>query len=390
MADANRFLIVGAGLTGAVIARLLADAGHASDVIDEADHVAGHCHTSLDPETGIMVHRFGPHTLHSDKPEIWAFVERFTDIYPYNHRKQAWAGGKVYPMPINLTTLSDFFGQQFTPESARAFVQAQATPLDQEPRNFEEAGLSRIGRALYEAFYRGYTIKQWGRQPSEIPAFVFGRLPIHFENDRNVYHHGKQGQPTEGYTEMVARMLDHPLISVTLRRPYEAKTDADSHRHVFYSGPIDRFFDWRYGRLAYRTLDFELKRERGTFQACGTVNYCDIDVPYTRVAEHKHFWPWKRYDNTIYSVEYSREAGEDDTPFYPVPLIAENERYQNYVALAKEQAGVSFVGRLGTYRYLDMDVAIGEAMDAAGKTLAALNGGGTIPAFFVQNLRKHG
>lgn len=389
MTSSPRFLVVGAGLTGATIARILADAGFGSDVIEETDHVAGHCHTSRDDQTGIMMHRHGPHTLHSDKDAIWAFLERFATIHPYKHRKQAWAEGRLFPMPINLQTLCAFFEQDFTPETARAFLSEQALPIDGEPQTFEEAGLSRVGPRLYNAFYRGYTIKQWGRQPGELPAFVFGRLPIRFESDRNVYHHGRQGQPVGGYTAMVERMLDHPAIRVTLGRAFDPAADRSAYHHVFYSGPIDRFFEWRLGRLAYRTLDFEVERGTGLFQDCGTVNYCDLETPWTRVCEHKHFSPWEEHAQTVYSREFSREATPRDAPYYPIPLAGENTRYGSYVDLAQAQSGVSFVGRLGTYRYLDMDVAIGEAMDAAQATLAALSTGLPLPAFFVRDLSGH-
>jgi UDP-galactopyranose mutase len=384
--DTPRFLIVGAGLTGAVIARQLAEAGLHCKVIDELGHVAGHCHTSRDPETGILVHRFGPHTLHSDRLEIWNFVERFVEIHPYRHRKQAWVRGQLLPIPINLQTINEFFGQNLTAEEAPEFLRRQAEPLPHPPRNFEEAALSTVGRKLYEGFYRGYTTKQWGRDPTEIPAFVFRRLPVHFGTDRNVFHHARQGQPVGGYTHLVERMLDHANIDVQTGCTFDAAFDRTPYRHLFYSGPIDRYFDRRLGRLPYRTLDFEHARGDGEFQSCGTVNYCDVDTPYTRVAEHKHFWAWERNDRTIYSFEYARECGPRDTPYYPVPSIRRNRAFEDYVALARTEPGVSFVGRLGTYRYIDMDVAIGDAMDAARRTIEAMRTAAPIPAFFVDPL----
>jgi UDP-galactopyranose mutase len=387
--DAPRFLIVGAGLTGAVIGRQLADAGCVCDIYDEVDHVAGHCHTAYDRETGILVHQFGPHTLHTDKTEIWQFLERFVEIYPYRHKKQAWAGGRIYPIPINLQTINEFFGVNLTAAEAPEFLRRQAEPLDRPPQNFEEAGLAAIGRRLYDAFYRGYTIKQWGRDPTELPAFVFGRLPVHFGDDRNVFHHARQGQPVGGYTHMVERMLDHPNIHVHLGRSFDGAFDRGTYRHLFYSGPIDRFFDWRFGRLAYRTLDFKLEKREGEFQSCGTVNYCDIDVPYTRVAEHKHFWPWEKHDDTVISYEFSRECGPGDTPYYPIRLTKSDNRFAQYVELAPSARDVSFVGRLGTYRYIDMDVAIGDAMTAGQRAIEALRTGAPIPTFFVEPLALH-
>ena len=199
----KRFLIAGAGLTGATIARKLAEAGFDCDVFEELDHVAGNCHTARDEETGIMVHQFGPHTLHTDKLEIWDFLKRFVEIYPYFHTKQAWAGGHVYPFPINLQTLNKFFDETLSAHEVPDFLKSQADSLNHAPTNFEEAALSTVGRKLYEAFYRGYTIKQWGRDPKELPPFIFRRLPVHSGNDQNVFHHKQQGQPVGGYTHMV-------------------------------------------------------------------------------------------------------------------------------------------------------------------------------------------
>lgn len=384
-----RFLIVGAGLTGSVIARILAEAGHDCVIYERDGHVAGNCHTAADPETGILVHQYGPHTLHTDNQDIWTFLERFTQFHPYRHRKQAWAQGKLYPFPINLDAINQFFGTSLTVDTVQDFFDEQAVQLDHAPRNFEEAALSAIGPNLYEAFYHGYTTKQWGRSADELPAFIFRRLPVHMSKDSNVFHHTKQGQPREGYTKMVENILDHDNIELVLNRPFEIGNDQDGFDHVFYSGAIDHFFDCRLGRLAYRTLDFEHAYRDGQFQDCGTVNYCDLNVPYTRVVEHKHFWPAQKHERTVISYEYSRECGPDDKPYYPIRLTKDNLLYEDYVALAKQEPNVSFVGRLGTYRYLDMDVAIGEAMNAAEGTIAAINGECPIPTFFVDTNTPH-
>lgn len=377
------FLIIGAGLSGAVVARLLAEEGHRCDIFEKEAHVAGHCHTSRDAETGIMVHRFGPHTLHTDNEEIWSFLERFVEIYPYSHRKQAWAGGRLYPFPINLQAINQFFERDMTADEAREYIAQQAVQFSDAPRNFEEAGLASVGPGLYNAFYKGYTRKQWGREPTDLPAFIFRRLPVHLTDDRNVFHHKKQGQPVGGYTHMVERMLDHPLIRVFLNRRFTPDTDREVYDHLFYSGPIDEYFNWRLGRLAYRSLTFETERRAQTFQSCGTVNYCDEEVPFTRVAEHKHFWPFETFEETVITYEFSHECGAGDTPFYPIKLADCKRLYEEYVSLARMEANVSFIGRLGTYRYLDMDVAIGEAMNAAKATLHAIEEQAVIPCMFV-------
>ncbi len=386
--DAPRILIVGAGLSGAVLARVLADGGLRSVVFEERPYVGGHCHTSRDRQTGVMVHRHGPHTLHTDDESIWAFVERFATIYPYRHVKFAKVGDELFPLPINLETLSQFFGRELTPVNARRLVAEEAAASGRDtsspPENFEEAALSAIGRRLYEAFYRGYTIKQWGLEPRELPAYVFGRVPIRFDHDRNYFHHTRQGQPVGGFTAMVKKILDHPNIDLRLSRTFDASSDRSAFRHVFYSGPIDRFFGWRHGRLAYRTLRFEDEYLTGDVQGCAVINYCDAAVPYTRVTEHKHFSGWETHEGTVLSYEYAADCGPDDTPYYPIRLVRERAVFSKYASEAEATRGVTFIGRLGTYRYIDMDVAIREAMEAGVATLAGLRDGAEMPAFFVK------
>ena len=386
--DIPRILIVGAGLSGAVLARVLAENDCRCDVFEEQGFVAGHCHTVRDRDTGVLIHRHGPHTLHTDDADCWRFVERFTEIYPYRHVKRARVGAELYPLPINLQTLNQFFRRALSPDEARALVAQEAAEaaagLPATPTNFEEAGLLKIGRRLYEAFYRGYTIKQWGIEPRRLPVAVFARLPIRFDYNQNYFHHDRQGQPVGGYTAMVDRMLDHANIAVTLGRAYGQHDDHSIYRHVFYSGPIDRYFDWRHGRLGYRTLRFEDRRFAGDAQGCAVINYCDEDVPFTRVTEHKHFSPWEKPTASVVSYEYSADCKPGEVPAYPLRLTGDRSLLDRYVASAKAVPGLSFVGRLGTYRYIDMDAAIREAMRAAETTLAALRSDAPIPTFFVE------
>jgi UDP-galactopyranose mutase len=385
--DAPRFLIVGAGISGAVLARVLAEAGGRCDVFEERTHVAGHCHTERDRETGVLVHRHGPHTLHSDSERVWEFLERFTAIHPYRHTKWACVGGELYPFPISLRTLSQFYGRPLGPDEARGLVAAdarEAWPDDSRaPSDFEEAALSRIGRPLYEAFYRGYTIKQWGRDPRQLPASTFSRLPVRFDEDDNYFHHDRQGQPVGGFTAMVERMLDHENIAVHQGRSFSSRTAVAGYHHVFYSGAIDRYFDWKHGRLAYRTLRFDEERGRGTLQERAVINYCDAEVPFTRVTEHKHFSEWENPELTVRSFEYSSDCQPGDTPYYPLRLASDRNCLDAYIATAKATSGVSFIGRLGTYRYIDMDVAISEAMDVAAAAMLAWRQEQAIPTFFV-------
>ena len=378
-----KFLIVGAGLTGAVIARILADEGHKCLVLEEADFVAGNCHTKNDKKTGILMHCFGPHTLHSDNQEVWNFLERFIEIYPYQHRKQAWVNGKIYPFPINLTAINRFFGTDFDSKEAAHFLAEQASVYATDnPINFEQAALASVGQDLYEGYYKGYTKKQWGRNPTDLPPFVFRRLPVHLDNESNVFHHAKQGQPIGGYTLMVERMLDHPNIQVKTKVAFDKRFDTSQYAHIFYSGPIDRYFNWYHGYLPYRTLDFRHEHHFGLYQKCGTVNYCDEKVPYTRIVEHKHFWSWESHKNTVITYEFPRECQPGDRPYYPIRLNERSPLFEKYVKMAEEEPNISFVGRLGTYRYLDMDKAISEAIHSAHITLEALEEKIQIPTFF--------
>lgn len=374
MRGEERICCVGAGLSGAVIARVLAEHGYAVLVAEARGHIAGNCHTERDPATGVMVHRYGPHIFHTDNEKVWRFICRFGDMRPYVHRVKAIAGGRVYSLPINLHTINQFFDTCMSPKEARAFLQSQARSEISTPRNFEEQALALIGERLYVAFFRGYTKKQWGREPSTLPASVLKRLPVRFNYEDSYFDHRYQAIPAEGYTNIVARILDHPLIELRCNCSFEELTE--TFRHVFWSGPIDRWFGERAGRLAYRTLDFERIETDGDFQGTAVMNYCDETVPFTRISEHKHFTPWEKehLPRTVAFREYAREAGPSDIPFYPVRLAEEERQLAAYVSLAWQSKGVTFVGRLGTYRYLDMDQAIAEAIavgEAAAEQFAA-------------------
>lgn len=369
-------LIVGAGLSGAVIARQLAEAGQACRVIDSRDHVAGNCHTARDPATGVMVHTYGPHIFHTDDEPVWNFVNRFAAFEPFRHQVRSTVNDQVYSMPVNLLTINQFFGKALSPDQARDLIASKTEGGNTPPVSFEDQALRFMGRQLYDAFFRGYTEKQWGCPPDQLPASILKRLPLRFNYDDNYFFHRFQGMPRDGYTPMVSAILDHPLIDVRLDTYYH-RDMADSAGHVFWSGSLDGYFDYRLGRLAYRTLDFEHFTHHGDFQGCAVMNYGDRHVPFTRITEHKHFSPWEAHEDSICSRESSRTAGPDDIPYYPVRLVQDKALLSDYVNLARNTTGVTFVGRLGTYRYLDMDVSIREAMDVAQVHLAQ----GAAPAF---------
>ncbi|MCT4331340.1 UDP-galactopyranose mutase [Paracoccus sp. YLB-12] len=375
-----QILLVGAGLSGAVIGRKLAEAGHSCRIIDARSHIGGNCHTERDADTGVMMHVYGPHIFHTDDQEVWNYVNGFAEFLPFQNRVKSTTQGAVYSLPINLLTINQFFGKTMRPDEARDFIAGQADRTIEDPQNFEEQALRFVGRDLYEAFFKGYTEKQWGCAPTELPASILKRLPVRFNYDDNYFFHRFQGMPKDGYTPMIAAIMDHPNITVQLDTPYSADMTATVD-HVFWSGPLDGFFGYDLGRLGYRTLDFERFTHDGDYQGCAVMNYGDRDVPWTRITEHKHFSPWEIHDGSVCYREYSRAAGPQDIPYYPIRLVKEKALLADYIARARATEGVTFVGRLGTYRYLDMDVTIREAMDTADAFLNCARRGTAPPAF---------
>lgn len=373
-------LIVGAGFSGAVIARELAEAGYKITVFEKRHHVAGNCHTEIDPETGVMVHVHGPHIFHTDDNEVWNYVNNYAEFMPYICQVKATTKGNVYSLPINLLTINQFFNKTFSPKEAEEFIKTLSEPVA-EIKSFEDQALHFLGRDLYEAFFQGYPLKQWGLHPSVLPASILKRLPVRFSYNDNYFNHRHQGIPRTGYTTLIEKIFKHDNISVNLGRNLEAG-DADLYDHVFYSGPLDEWFGHRAGRLGYRTLRFEASRHSGDYQGCAVMSYPDEDVPYTRVTEHKHFTPWENHEKTVVFHEYSSYCRPGDTPYYPIRLVDEKAMLSDYIELARQEKNVSFVGRLATYRYLDMDVTVGEALRAAREFLNLDRHDRDIPVFF--------
>lgn len=331
-----------------------------------------------------MVHRYGPHIFHTADERVWQYVQRFGTFRPYTNRVKAVAGGRVHVLPVNLLTINQFFGKTMDPGEARAFVAAKADRSIVEPRSFEEQALKMVGSELYQAFFRGYTRKQWGIDPTELPASILKRLPLRFDYDDNYFNHPYQGIPEDGYTSVIQNILNVDGIEVRNNCSFEFLSE--TFDHVFYTGPIDRYFGFRIGRLAYRTLDFERIVADGDFQGTAVMNYCDEDVPYTRITEHKYFAPWEKdnFSKTVCFREYSRSAGENDIPYYPVRLVNDRILLDNYISMARKEKNVSFLGRLGTYRYLDMDVTIKEALHASDVIERAFQSSSfSLPVFFV-------
>jgi UDP-galactopyranose mutase len=376
--------IVGAGFSGAVIARELAEAGHRVDVFDSRPHVAGNCHTERQDDD-VMVHVYGPHIFHTAHEHVWQYMNRFGTMMPYNHKVKATTQGKVFSLPVNLLTINQFFGKTFTPAEAEAFITSIGDQSITDPQSFRDQGLRFVGPELYAAFFDGYTRKQWGVDPVELPASILARLPVRFNYDDSYFNHPYQAIPRDGYTPIVANILDHPGITVTLG-VVKSRADLAGADHVVWSGPIDAYFGFEHGRLGYRTLDFERQVHDGDFQGCAVMNYGDPDVPYTRITEHKHFAPWETHQKTVTYHEYSRLADPNDVPYYPIRLVKEKGQLQQYVHEVGKLSNITFVGRLGTYRYLDMDVTIHEALGAVRALLTAWENDSAVSPFSVDPL----
>jgi UDP-galactopyranose mutase len=381
-----KFCVVGAGFSGAVIARSLAEAGHSVLVVDERAHIGGNCHTERDSRTNVMKHQYGPHIFHTDNMEVVSFLKEFGEFVDYRHRVVAQSGGSMFSMPINLLTINQFFGTTFSPSEAKDFLNTKRRHEITAPANFEEQALSMVGEEIYHAFFRGYTRKQWGMEPTNLPASILKRLPMRFNYDDSYFSHRYQAIPRGGYTGIIEAILDTPRVEIRLACTFESLEDRFDH--IIYSGPIDRYFSFDSGRLGYRTLDFETFYADGDAQGTAIVNYCDEDIPYTRITEHKHFSPWDAAstEGSVLYREFSRYCGPDDIPYYPIRLTAEQTMLRQYVERAKITQGVTFVGRLGTYRYIDMDVTIAEAMKTAAAIKDSIERGVPIPSFVVNPL----
>ena len=365
-------VVVGAGLFGLTVAERMASEGRDVVVIDRRSHIGGNAYSEIEPTTGIEVHRYGAHLFHTSNERVWEYVNRFTTFTDYVHHVYTTHRGEVYPMPINLGTVNQFFRSAMGPQAARELIAEQAAELGgREPQNLDEKGVSLIGRPLYEAFIRSYTAKQWQTDPTELPASVIARLPVRFTYDNRYFNDTYEGLPTDGYTAWLERMADHPRIDVRLATDFFdgshelSKSAVVGQVPVVYTGPVDRYFDYAEGDLSWRTLDFEEEvLPVGDFQGTSVMNYADADVPYTRIHEFRHFHPERDYpqDKTVIMREFSRFAGRDDEPYYPVNTASDRERLLAYRELMRGEDQVFFGGRLGTYKYLDMHMAIGSAL----------------------------
>ena len=366
-------VVVGSGLFGLTIAEQAAtELGLKVALLDRRSHIGGNAYSEKEKQTGIEVHRYGAHLFHTSNERVWEYVNRFTEFTNYVHRVYTRHNGIVYPMPINLGTINQFFNAAYSPAEAKALIAEQAGELaGTDPQNLNDKGISLIGRPLYEAFIKHYTAKQWQTPPEELPASIISRLPVRYNYDNRYFNDKYEGLPVDGYAAWLERMAAHPNIEVHLNTDFFEPGHQYSRENVLgqipvvYTGPVDRYFDYAEGDLSWRTIDLEeevLPIE--DFQGCSVMNYPDADVPFTRIHEFRHFHPERDYtkDATVIMREYSRFANQGDEPYYPVNTSVDREKLLAYRDLAKGENNVLFGGRLGTYKYLDMHMAIGAAL----------------------------
>jgi UDP-galactopyranose mutase len=367
-------LVVGAGYAGSIMAeRLASQRGQRVLVVDRRDHIAGNAFDYHD-EHGVLVHRYGPHIFHTNSEKVVDYLSRFTEWRPYEHRVLARVDGMHLPMPINRTTLNRLYGLSLsTDDEAAAFLEARAEAVD-HVRTSEDVVVAKVGRELYEKFFRGYTRKQWQRDPSELHASVCARIPIRTNEDDRYFTDSFQNMPAQGYTAMFRRMLDHPLIDVRVQTDYHDVKNEVEYDRLVYTGPIDKYFGYRFGALPYRSLEFVLQNEAtpdGDYLLPATqVNEPSEEVPYTRRTEFRRMTGQDTHASSTVAVEYSRSDGD---PYYPIPRDDTRALYRRYEAVAASLPDVTFVGRLARYQYLNMDQVVGQTLSAASKLLATLS-----------------
>jgi UDP-galactopyranose mutase len=361
-------VVVGSGFFGLTIAeRCAEELGLKVLVLERRHHLGGNAYSEADEETGIEVHVYGAHLFHTSNEKVWEYVNRFTEFTDYQHRVFAKVGEQVYSFPMNLGLINEFFGRSHTPDEARALIKEQASEIaTEDATNLEEKAISLIGRPLYEAFVKGYTAKQWQTDPKQLSPDIITRLPVRYTFNNRYFNDTYEGLPKDGYTAWLTRMADHPNIEVRLETDFfDVAEQYKGTVPIVYTGPVDEYFGNSEGRLSWRTVDLEKSVvDVDDFQGTSVMNYNDEDVPYTRIHEFQHFHPERTHlpGKTVIVHEYSRFAEEGDEPYYPINTAEDREKLLKYRELAKAEPDVLFGGRLGTYKYLDMHMAIGSAL----------------------------
>lgn len=368
-------IVVGSGFFGLTVAEQAAsELGKRVLVVEKREHIGGNAYSEKEPETGIEVHKYGAHLFHTSNDRVWEYVNRFTEFTDYQHRVFAMHDGNAYQFPMGLGLINQFFGRYYSPDEARELIEQQREGKDPaEATNLEERGIALIGKPLYDAFVKHYTAKQWQTDPTDLPPEIISRLPVRYTFNNRYFNDKYEGLPVDGYAAWLEKMASHELIDVRVNTDWfdirdEVRAESPD-APVVYTGPVDRYFDYAEGRLGWRTLDFEQEvLDTGDFQGTSVMNYNDADVPYTRIHEFRHFHPERAEypdDKTVIVKEYSRFAEDDDEVYYPINTPEDREKLLKYRELAAEESRnnkVLFGGRLGTYQYLDMHMAIGAAL----------------------------
>jgi UDP-galactopyranose mutase len=360
------YLVVGAGFAGSVMAeRLAAGSGRTVLVVDKRGHIGGNAYDEYD-EHGVLIHKYGPHIFHTNSREVFDYLSRFTEWRSYQHRVRAWVDGRLVPIPINLDTINELYGTAFDAFAVQKFFESRAEPRD-PVRTSEDVIVSKVGRELYEKFFRNYTRKQWGLDPSELDATVIGRIPVRTNRDDRYFTDTYQAMPRQGFTRMFGRMLSHPNIKVMLNTDYREIEGSIPYDQVVFTGPIDEYFDFQFGRLPYRSLEFRFETlDVASHQPVAVVNYPN-DYPFTRITEIKHI-TGQVHPKTTLVTEYPQASGD---PYYPVPRPENAAMYRRYQELAAATEGVHFVGRLATYKYYNMDQVVAQALATYSKIAGA-------------------
>ena len=353
------YLIVGAGLYGATCAYELTKKGYKCLVIDKRNHIAGNIYTK--EVEGINVHEYGPHIFHTSNEKVWKWINQFAHFNHFVYQPVARYKNELYNLPFNMNTFTKLWNDVFTPEDAKRRIEEEKAKYHiDEPKNLEEQAINLVGPTIYEKLIKGYTAKQWGKPCTKLPAFIIKRLPVRFIFDNNYFNDIYQGIPIGGYTKMVEKMLEG--IEVRLNYDYKAHKDEISAKHVIYTGPIDEYYDYCYGPLEYRKVEFKTEvLDQENYQGIAGMNYTEYEVPYTRIIEHKHF-EFGKQPKTVISKEYSSTWKPGDDPYYPLNDDRNNNLYLKYKELADKENNVSFGGRLGLYKYYDMDDTIEVAL----------------------------
>ena len=363
------YLIVGTGLFGAICAHELNKNGYNVLIVDKRNNVAGNIYT--EEIEGIQVHKYGPHIFHTSKKEVWDYINQFAKFNNFINMPLAFYKGKYYNMPFNMNTFHQVFGVE-TAEEARACIEKEIKTANiKEPKNLEEKAISMVGTTIYEMLIKGYTQKQWGKPCSELPPFIISRIPVRYEYNNNYFNDTYQGIPIGGYTQIIEKMLTG--IDVRLGVDYlEHRQELDQLADkIIYTGEIDRFFDYCYGALEWRSLRFEEEIiDKPNYQGNAVINYTEYDIPYTRIAEHQYFEPGQKHSKTVITKEYSKTWSVGDEAYYPINNQKNSEIYAKYVELAKQKPNVLFGGRLGTYSYYNMDVVVEKALQLVEQLLA--------------------